>query len=1001
MQLQNFPPPEVYQDDSLRKDFELIILWTLSVNTKATWSDFLSPPLSLKPATLSNYLKQLMQKGYIVKERRAEYQITERGREHLISLHQKRKIQGENLRFPPKIIASKRNYRDIIIWMLFNNESCRWSDFTSDPVQINQSSLSKSLTPLLENQLVKKISGEYVITESGKHAYEDMIKNYDLDNQSLLEEKSKLLKDLTNRTLIFFEKYNIDNDDIRFRFVDLKILLSYSVVKNLLPDEEDFDKILLYFSFNHPENYPNHISTQKFAAKYGIHIQDLEHYVWKIAEQDLYAVKFFTIETDDHNQYYFHAEGRIDKILKASVNSYVTKLHFLNQLNQHSPEHSTEKTLTEIIKNVLKDMVGFLFHPDLRDALERFLPDYIGYLAYEFERSPQRGDSESKIGELFWNDFHNVLEEDPRLDEKVSDCKCNLEDEDPQFVPIHPQIYQNFEIFTLTPVDLFFAPEISHFWITNRQEKTVSQFKTLFENEDFEVLEKELHQTEPDLTPLTATMLNFMLDCAQCNFEDLDEHITVIKKNVSAETEFLINLAEFTVYFITNRYNQALTILKSTIEEFDAKEHVHIKFLLTLFEIQIYLHTVKKNKAKKTFKSLLQEPIISQLFFRIYFMIVLTFSHKVIRISNKMISILSDLPDSDEKKIMEIFVQASLRNYAEGFKLLNLYFPDLSAVQSPKNHRMILALSVLLEISARDFDSAEKTSKELENRFPEHSMSYMVRGIYYGYNWLINEDQSPLTPIRFHDYIEYAAKMEHSNFRLSGFYFFESHIYSLQNDYQQALTAIDKALSFSPENIFFIFQKTYLMFKNGLKAEVEAFIDSLFEKSDEYALDYAIVKFKYLLWQNQREELYAFTKAQLQLFDESPDLKNHLTYGYFHFHDYELALVNAKELIDKEPDKLAYIDTLGEAYYLNQQYTKAIKRFQEVIDKDPGTYFIWETHIKLGLCFAASGQLEKAKRELKEGIRIYFSLYTKPANLVEEANQKLNELLEIGSHRVE
>ena len=41
--------------------------------------------------------------------------------------------------------------------------------------------------------------------------------------------------------------------------------LDYSRVESMLTNEEDFDKILLFLSINHPDHYPNYVSTKDFS----------------------------------------------------------------------------------------------------------------------------------------------------------------------------------------------------------------------------------------------------------------------------------------------------------------------------------------------------------------------------------------------------------------------------------------------------------------------------------------------------------------------------------------------------------------------------------------------------------------------------------------------------------------------------------------------------------------------------------------------------------------
>ena len=105
MESLTFPPSEIYNPKlSGNKDFDLIILWTLSKNQFFTWSDFISSPLNIKQATLSNYLNKLISLGLVKKIKRATYEITEKGRNNFIKLRETNDKSHSIIRFPPQLV---------------------------------------------------------------------------------------------------------------------------------------------------------------------------------------------------------------------------------------------------------------------------------------------------------------------------------------------------------------------------------------------------------------------------------------------------------------------------------------------------------------------------------------------------------------------------------------------------------------------------------------------------------------------------------------------------------------------------------------------------------------------------------------------------------------------------------------------------------------------------------------------------------------------------------
>ncbi len=125
----NFPPPEIVNPPRFgKKNYEHIILWMLFNNEVCEWAAFLQNPLEIPSSTLHRYLTLLKKNEYAENVKRGYYKITKEGkrRYHELSIAKEKK---RKLSYPPKLILSKRNYDHIILWMLYNNNYCKWSDF--------------------------------------------------------------------------------------------------------------------------------------------------------------------------------------------------------------------------------------------------------------------------------------------------------------------------------------------------------------------------------------------------------------------------------------------------------------------------------------------------------------------------------------------------------------------------------------------------------------------------------------------------------------------------------------------------------------------------------------------------------------------------------------------------------------------------------------------------------------------------------------------------------
>ncbi len=161
----------------------------LNNNKECEWSDFTNKPLNIPSSSLSRHLKILRNEEYITKISKGHYKITSAGRKRFYDLI-KEDTATRKLNFPPKtILRAGRNYGDWILWMLYNNTYCKWSDFLEEPLSINQSSLSKTMNLMIKNGFIRKDqeTKEYTITQSGKLQYSIMLQNYNLDRQTILE----------------------------------------------------------------------------------------------------------------------------------------------------------------------------------------------------------------------------------------------------------------------------------------------------------------------------------------------------------------------------------------------------------------------------------------------------------------------------------------------------------------------------------------------------------------------------------------------------------------------------------------------------------------------------------------------------------------------------------------------------------------------------------------------------------------------------------------------
>jgi len=400
----NYPSDEILNPSKLqRKNYDHIILWMLANNESCEWANFEQKPIEIPISTLSRHFTKLIFKGFIEKFARGQYKITTKGEKKFNELSQLRKKE-RRMSYPPKIILkSGRNYSHWILWMVYNNGYCKRADFLEEPFSINQSSLTKSLSSLIQKGFVVNENKRYLITQSGKTEYSKILQQYDLDRQTILEEERKRIDGITIKTSQFFDKFQITDDHVKFRFLNNVLKLDYSKVKAVLKNEEDFHKIILFISINNPDFYPDDISFEDFSRYYTIKKRILYFWVNEIIESDLYDLKFFKLEVSQEKVYYFHSDGKLEKILRAITEEHIATDKYLEKFGRSG-------SLNSIIDEILEEICEMIFHKHFKESLREFLPRYIKYLAYKIETKKEFKETYDKLEGIIWQNMTDLLQ---------------------------------------------------------------------------------------------------------------------------------------------------------------------------------------------------------------------------------------------------------------------------------------------------------------------------------------------------------------------------------------------------------------------------------------------------------------------------------------------------------------------------------------------------------------------------------------------------------------
>ena len=407
----NYPPEKIYRPSKASKpNYDHIILWMVHNNEVCTWANLSQEPIKIPLGTLSRHLEQLQIEGFIEKIERGHYKITPDGKKQFNDLSSGKK-KRRKLNYPPEIIMkSGRNYSHWILWMVYNNNYCKRVSFLDPPLSINQSSLKKNLDFLIENKTIMKEEKKYLITRLGKIEYSKMLQRYDLDRQTILEEESKKIEEITVKTIQFFDKFRINDEEIRFNFLNNLLKLDFERVNSLIEDEESFYKIVLFLTINNPDNYPSFISSKDFSVRYKIKKTTLDYFVDQISEGKIYPSKFFRLVGSSGGKYYFHTGGKLESMLQIITENQINKLIYLEKLYSKGVDKSSSLDVNLIIDQIVEEVCGSLFNINFKDSLGEFLPDYIRYLAYNVEYKKELISTYDKMEGIIWQDLAQAFE---------------------------------------------------------------------------------------------------------------------------------------------------------------------------------------------------------------------------------------------------------------------------------------------------------------------------------------------------------------------------------------------------------------------------------------------------------------------------------------------------------------------------------------------------------------------------------------------------------------
>ncbi|MFW9930246.1 MAG: tetratricopeptide repeat protein, partial [Candidatus Thorarchaeota archaeon] len=147
-------------------------------------------------------------------------------------------------------------------------------------------------------------------------------------------------------------------------------------------------------------------------------------------------------------------------------------------------------------------------------------------------------------------------------------------------------------------------------------------------------------------------------------------------------------------------------------------------------------------------------------------------------------------------------------------------------------------------------------------------------------------------------------------------------------------------------------------------------IDEMLDKFPKQEIDLKLKKAMVLKNLRQIDRGLEIINDLIEHNPKEESLLSYKAYWMQYLDEENEAIEIMQDLIDKNPSNSMYHDTYGEILMNFKKYSKATTEFLKTIDLEPGGWFIYQTYVKLGICYKELEDYESAVTFLNKGISL-------------------------------
>jgi len=189
----------------------------------------------------------------------------------------------------------------------------------------------------------------------------------------------------------------------------------------------------------------------------------------------------------------------------------------------------------------------------------------------------------------------------------------------------------------------------------------------------------------------------------------------------------------------------------------------------------------------------------------------------------------------------------------------------------------------------------------------------------------------------------------------------------LKDQFEENIKEIDTQLRINPKDSALYYSKMKILIYFNQYNDVLTLLDEMIETFPENEIDLMMKKASIFRKKKNLEAGLKIIEDLIKKFPKNNDLLSYKAFWFQYLDRKEEALKIVQELIDNEPNNGMYYDNYGEILMYFEEYDEAVKKFIKTIVLSDDEWYIYQTYIKLGICYKAIDELDLAIQNLIKG----------------------------------